>query len=101
MFREALREQPIEHKNVSNEDKRCIYKEFPWFTVAKEKEKVRYLFELFRIVVAVVRKPIDLGFLLRESKRNFDSNHNENFLLAIEMLTEFDSLFNKHFKNYI
>lgn len=94
-------ERSINHKNsvvalrarVSNKNLSNIQNA----EIAQEKH---YWTEVLQRVVVIVRKLTSRGLPLRGSDEVLGSCHNGNFLMAVELLAEFDPFLKEHLKNY-
>ncbi|XP_022900865.1 zinc finger MYM-type protein 1-like [Onthophagus taurus] len=63
-------------------------------------QEKQYWTEVLRRIVVIVKKLTSRGLPLRGSDEVLGSSHNGNFLMAVELLAEFDPFLKEHIKNY-
>ena len=68
--------------------------------VFQTEEEIKYWHEVLRRIVAVVRSLSARGLPFRGSQERFGSRNSGNYVMALELLAEFDPFLDTHIKRH-
>ena len=77
-----------------------VYGRVDMSLVFQTEEEIKYWHEVLRHIVAVVRSLSACGLPFRGSQERFGSRNSGNYVMALELLAEFDPFLDTHIKRH-